>query len=144
MTARYVVMVTGLIALLSTVPPLRAQQLQGAGEWQSATSDMIKGKWSVTLARNGGQVSGSLQLTGSNMFGTADVVGTVDQSNVMLGLLADGVAGTTFSGKLSGRSISGEWECPAAKDHGVWYGRLSDGTAADPATDSAGQAEEPQ
>jgi len=136
--------VAALALLLAAALPLGAQEIRAAGEWQSTTSDMIKGKWSVTLVRDGGQVSGSLQLTGSNMFGSGDVSGTIDRSNVMLGVVADGVAGTTFSGKLSGGSVSGEWESPAAKDHGVWYGTLSDGTAADAPTDSAGQAEDPQ
>ncbi len=113
------------LVLALTTAPLRAQQLQGKGEWQSSASDMIKGTWSVTLVRAGGQVNGSLQLTGSNVFSGGAVTGTIDQSSVVLGVVADGLASTTFAGKLDGASISGEWQSRTANDSGVWYGTLS-------------------
>ena len=39
--------------------------------------------------------------------------------------MADGTKQATFSGQLDGKSIKGEWDCEAVKDHGVWYGTLS-------------------
>jgi hypothetical protein len=111
------------LLLLTTVAG--AQQLVGKGEWQSLSSEGIAGTWSVRLRRADTQVSGTMEIRGSNVLKSASVSGTVDGRNVMLGLGSNGVTAATFSGQLSGTSISGEWECPAVKDQGVWHGTLS-------------------
>jgi hypothetical protein len=102
-----------------------AQQLVGKGEWRSLTGEPIKGTWTATLARDGNRVQGNLDLTGSNVFSAGAVSGEIDALGITLGVMVDGAQQATFSGKLEGDSISGEWECDAVKDHGVWYGRLA-------------------
>lgn len=102
-----------------------ADELTGKGEWQSLSGKSIKGTWSVKLSQAGGSVQGNLDLTGSNVFSGGDVTGTVDASSIVLGVMVDGQKQAVFSGKLDGGSISGEWECDAIADHGVWYGSLA-------------------
>lgn len=101
------------------------RQLTGKGEWQSLSGDSINGTWAVTLAPRGHRVEGNLDLTGSNVFSGGAVNGTIDGSNVVLGVMADGANQATFSGKLQDGSISGEWQSDAVHDSGVWSGTLS-------------------
>jgi hypothetical protein len=109
-----------------------AQQLSGSGEWQSLMAGSMKGTWTTSLTRAGNNVQGTLTLTGSNVISAASVTGSIDGSSVMLGVAADGAQQATFSGKLQGGSIKGEWELDSdvLKDHGVWYGTLGAATAA--------------
>ncbi len=101
------------------------QNITAKGEWQSLTGDSIRGTWVATLTRNGGRLEGNLDLTGSNVFSGGAVSGSIDGSNVMLGVMADGANQATFSGKLQGTSISGEWHSDVVRDSGVWSGGLS-------------------
>lgn len=121
-------MVALLTALLQPLPAacdsVAAVDLGGTGEWQSLAGDAMRGTWSVELRRSGSQVAGTISLSGSNVFRGGTVNGTIDGQAVVLGVMAEGGAQATFSGKLTGDSISGEWECPAVKDNGVWYGTL--------------------
>jgi hypothetical protein len=101
-----------------------AQQLMGSGEWQSLSSEGIKGTWIASLTREGKLVDGSLRLTGSNVFTGGTVNGDINASSIMLGVMAEGTRQATFTGKLEGGKISGEWRCDAVKDQGVWWGML--------------------
>jgi len=101
-----------------------AEGFVGKGEWQSLNGEAIRGTWSVDLARTGGDLLGSITLTGSTLFFGGTVDGTIDGENIVLGVMAEGVKQATFTGKLAGEAISGEWICPAIKDHGVWTGTL--------------------
>jgi hypothetical protein len=103
-----------------------AQQLSGSGEWESLTSGSMRGTWTASLVRAGNKVQGTVSLTGSNVISLASVTGSIDGSSVMLGVAADGARQATFSGKLQGGSIKGEWELDSdvLTDHGVWYGKL--------------------
>jgi hypothetical protein len=105
--------------------PGQAQQLGGKGQWQSISGDAIRGTWTVTLTRTGSRVQGNLQLTGSNVLTGGVVTGDIDANSVVLGVMADGAREATFSAKLNGTSIAGEWQCDLVKDHGVWFGSLS-------------------
>jgi hypothetical protein len=69
----------------------------------------------------------TLEMTGSNVFSGGFVTGSIDDSGVTLGVMANGFEQATFSGKLDGESISGEWQCPGVKDEGVWHGTLNAG-----------------
>jgi hypothetical protein len=102
-----------------------AEVVKGSGEWQSLSSESIKGRWEVVLQRDGGELKGTLSLTGSNVFKQSDVAGTIDGSSIVLGVAREGVKLATFSAKLSEGKVSGEWDSPTAEDHGVWYGELS-------------------
>jgi len=133
---------TALLAGVATAVAVAEQtastgrQLTGKGEWQSLSGDSIKGTWAVTLTRSGQRVEGNLDLTGSNVFSGGAVNGTIDGSNVVLGVMADGANQATFTGKLQDGSVSGEWHSDAVHDSGVWSGTL---TAAGP--DSAAGAQ---
>ncbi len=101
-----------------------AQELTGKGEWHSVSSDLLGGTWTAALTRSGGGVIGTLTLSGSNMFSGGQVSGSIDASSIVFGVVAEGAQATTFSAKLDGDSIKGEWECGDVNDHGVWYGSL--------------------
>ena len=118
-----VLLPTWLLVSFSNVPA-GAQDLVGQGEWQSLSGEAMRGTWSVELSRSGTDLRGGIKVTGSNLFSGGTVTGTVDGQEVVLGVMADGVKQATFSGKLSGDSISGEWACPAIKDQGVWFGTV--------------------
>jgi hypothetical protein len=118
--------VTMMLAFLGALASAsQAQQLVGQGEWRSLSGESLAGKWSVTLQRAGDRLDGSIGMTGSNLLSSAQVNGTIDGQHVMLGVMSDGAVLATFSGKLSGESVSGEWQSPVVKDEGVWYGILS-------------------
>ncbi len=113
-----------MLLALAALPAL-AEQLNGGGEWASLSGDSIKGTWSVSLTRDGDRVTGTLALTGSDVFRDAAVTGTIDRSSIMLGVMSQADQRATFSGKLDGNSVSGEWESDAVNDHGVWTGTLA-------------------
>jgi len=100
--------------------------LAGAGEWQSLKSEAIGGKWTVTLARSGDQVDGELTLTGSTVFTGGKVAGTIDGASIVLGVMTEAGKSASFTGKLDGAQIAGEWEAALVEDHGVWFGTLGD------------------
>ena len=116
--------IVGLVVSLLAMP-VSAQQLTGTGEWRSLSSDAIKGTWTAALEREGREVSGTLKLTGSNVFAGGAVSGDIDTSSIVLGVMVEEAKQATFSGKLEGERISGEWESPVVGDHGVWTGTLS-------------------
>lgn len=101
-----------------------AQELGGQGEWRSLSGEGIRGTWGVDLSQSGTDLHGAIKLTGSTLFTDGLVTGSIDGEQVVLGVMADGLEQATFSGKLTGESISGEWRCPSIKDEGVWFGKL--------------------
>lgn len=127
MQTRTIAVVAMLVTFVSPFlgATARAEELVGSGEWQSLSSEAIRGKWSVTLTRIDSRVDGTLTLAGSNVFAGGRVAGTVDTSSIVLGVMSEGNKQASFSGKLDGETISGEWEAPVAGDHGVWYGELT-------------------
>lgn len=119
---------TAVLALVLSLSASRtaAEQLIGKGEWASGRSgDAIRGTWTVELQRDDGRIVGTLTLTGSNLIDRADVSGTIDDRQIVLGVGAKGPTQASFTGLLHGESISGEWDFPAAQDEGVWYGTLA-------------------
>lgn len=119
--------VSVLLALVTgmAVPPLAgAGQLVGKGEWQSLSGEGMRGTWSVELSSAGERVEGTIKMTGSNLFTTSAVSGSISGEQIVLGLMSEGTKQATFAGKLVDGSISGEWHCPAIADEGVWTGKL--------------------
>lgn len=114
-------------ALVLVATAAMAQQLSGTGEWQSLTSKQMKGAWTASLTRQGSTLQGTLSLSGSNVLSGGPVSGSIDSSNVVLGVETEGSRQATFSGTLQGGSISGEWDLNSEvlTDHGVWTGRLA-------------------
>ena len=113
------------VAILLACVPVHADELIGKGEWRSVSGgDAISGTWRVTLTRADTAVTGTMELTGSNVLKKGTVNGTVNGSSVLLGVSSDGATEANFTGKLNGNAISGEWDCPALKDDGVWQGTL--------------------
>jgi hypothetical protein len=102
-----------------------AQPLTGVGEWQSLKGDAIKGTWTAALTRSGEVLNGTFELKGSNVVVGGPVTGSIDNSSVVLGLAQEGTKRITFSARLEGDAVSGEWEYPSLQDHGVWFGSLS-------------------
>lgn len=119
-----VALVMTLVCLISVSGPARGEIVSGSGEWQSQSGAAMRGTWTVTLERSGTDVKGTITLTGSMLFSGAQVTGTLDGDQVMLGTLADGENQATFSGTLSDEKIIGEWHCPAINDSGAWSGTL--------------------
>lgn len=111
-----------VIAGLLLARPLSAEERTGKGEWQSLSSDAIRGTWTVSLTKSRTTVKGTLALTGSNVFAGGQVTGTLDASSVALGVVSERGKQASFSGKLDGDVIRGEWEAAVIGDHGVWYG----------------------
>ena len=82
----------------------------------------------VTLTQIGNHVQGNLDLTGSNVFSGGQVSGDINGSSVMLGVMVDGNNEANFTGRLTGNTISGEWDSDPAHDSGVWSGTLGPST----------------
>lgn len=121
---RRAIVILGMLVMASIVWAAD-RKLSGSGEWQSLNGEAIRGKWTVTLSQSGDRLDGELTLSGSNVFSGGAVAGTIDGSSIMLGVLAEGNKVASFSGKLDGETISGEWEAGLIKDHGVWFGTLA-------------------
>jgi hypothetical protein len=116
------------LVLLATAAP--AQQLTGKGEWHSLSSAIINGKWAASLTRTGNHLAGTLKLGRTDALSGGTVSGDINASSIVLGVMADDIREVTFTGKLDGDSVKGEWDCPALKDHGVWFGTLTVAAAA--------------
>ncbi len=116
--------IIGLGSVLAGAALAAEAPLSGSGEWQSVKGDGIGGKWTVALTRSGGRVAGTLTLTGSNVFTGGTVSGTVDDKQVVLGVLSEAGKAATFTGALDGDTLKGEWEAALVDDHGVWVGTL--------------------
>lgn len=112
------------IAAVGGLSSSRADDVVGSGEWQSLSGEAIRGGWSVDLRRSGDLLAGTIKLTDSPLFSEAAVSGSIDGRQVVLGVMAQGVRQATFTGQVTGDSVSGEWKCPTIDDSGVWYGAL--------------------
>lgn len=118
-----VALLTGLTAL-GTLQPAHAQDLAGQGEWQSLSGEAIKGTWTADIRRSGSQLTGTMALRGSNALSGGTVTGNIDADNISVGIVLAGGTIASFSGRLAGESISGEWQSPVLQDEGVWFGTL--------------------
>lgn len=101
-----------------------AQDLIGKGEWQSSSGNAMRGTWTATLIRSGGDMGGTITLKGSPLFAGGDVTGSIENDEVVLGVLAEGDHRAAFKGTLTDGKVSGEWDLPAISDHGTWSGTL--------------------
>jgi len=108
-----------------------AADLTGRGEWRSLSGEGIGGTWTVALTRSGESVEGELTLEGSNVFRGGTVRGTVDGTDIVLGVLSEQGKTASFAGQLDGGEVKGEWTAALVDDHGVWFGRLG-AAAAEP------------
>jgi hypothetical protein len=119
------VLAATLVLIVAAPVGASAQELVGKGEWQSLSGEAIRGTWTAALVREGGEVTGTFKLTGSNVFTGGPVSGTLDASSIMLGIMVEGTKQATFGGKLDAGAIKGEWQSDGVKDHGVWWGSLT-------------------
>jgi hypothetical protein len=105
-----------------------AADLSGGGEWRSLRGESIRGTWSASLVRSGDGLRGTFDLDGSNVFRRGEVEGSISGEDVVLGIVAEGQEVASFTGRLGeGGTVSGEWECEALGDSGVWEGSLRPG-----------------
>lgn len=115
-----------LVTLLCLAYAAYAEPLAGSGDSQSLTVEAAKGTWHAQLVRQGSDVTGNIDLDGSNVLSGGSVTGQIDGSGVTLGVMVDGAQLATFSGMLKDGAVSGEWQLTsdALKDQGVWSGTL--------------------
>jgi len=98
--------------------------MTGKGEWHSLSGDAIRGKWTTNLTNNDGAISGTIELSGSNVFASAPVSGKLDGSNIVLGFVIGDGDDAEFTGLVTEGAVAGEWSCSSLGDQGVWTGRL--------------------
>ncbi len=111
-----------------------AQELRGSGEWQSDDGESMKGSWQLKLNQAGDQLSGTIELDGSNVLRSADVQGTIRDNEVTIGVVKEGMRAVAFTGRRDGKSIAGEWSFSGTEASGVWFGQLSEAETALPST----------
>lgn len=112
---------------LMAAKPVSAGELSFTGEWQSLSAENIKGTWSAQVTQNATSIEGTMTLTGSNVFKSGTVKGTLETTNIAFGVLTEAGMQASFNGKVDGAGLSGEWESSAVGDHGVWYGSMTKG-----------------
>jgi hypothetical protein len=106
--------------------PVRGDLVTGNGEWESRSSVVIRGTWTVALERTGDDLKGTLTLTGSPLFAHADIAGTLEGDHVMFGTVLEGTNEVSFGGTVTDGRVIGEWDCEAVGDSGSWSGVLRD------------------
>lgn len=114
-----------LAAVLFSCGAAFGQEVKGSGEWRSVKTKAIRGTWTLSATRSGTALNGVLELTGSNVFTGGEVAGSIDGSDIVLGVLRKDQKLASFTGAIDGEAVSGEWECDLVDDAGVWYGDLS-------------------
>ncbi|MEX2458846.1 MAG: hypothetical protein WD770_07650, partial [Actinomycetota bacterium] len=79
--------------------------------------------FTVDLVQTGNKVTGDLHIPTANCNKEAKVSGTVSGSSINFGVV-QGDTSSTFSGTVSGNSMSGTWESPSGpvcrSDYGTW------------------------
>lgn len=113
-------------ALVMASGEAMARDLIGAGEWQSVNGESMRGSWNLELTQSGEAIRGVLNLRGSNIVQSAQVLGTISEDQIAIGTVKDGESAISFTGKRSGTSIEGEWSFTTLGDNGVWYGKLTE------------------
>lgn len=124
MMARLIV-IAATISILGWASAATAGPIRGFGEWKSSSGgDAIHGTWSSDLSENEGQLSGTVQLTGSNVLQNEQVTGSVEHGRVVLGSTAAEEMRVSFDGEVADGKISGHWQFPDLHDEGTWSGQF--------------------
>ena len=112
--------VTGAIAvaILGGQPALgaelRAASAPLSGTWSGKYSGAYKGTFTLTWSQSGSQLSGTIKL--STQRSKLSLKGTVRGANIRFGTV--GSAAITYSGSVSGKSMSGSYQTP--RGGGSW------------------------
>lgn len=87
-----------------------------AGTWLGQYSGAVSGTFTLRWTQSGSALRGSIKL--SNPPGRYPITGTVRGSKISFGAVG---VGATYSGTVSGRSMSGRWK--SANRGGTWNAR---------------------
>jgi hypothetical protein len=87
-----------------------------AGTWSGRYTGAVSGTFTLRWAQSGSTLRGTIKL--SNPPGTYPISGTVRGSQISFGAVG---VGATYSGTVSGRSMSGRWK--SANRGGTWNAR---------------------
>jgi hypothetical protein len=85
-----------------------------SGTWSGQYSGASQGTFTLTWQQSGSKLNGTIQL--SNPAVTLPINGTVEGSTIRFGTV--GPAGITYSGSVSGNSMSGTYQTPTG--NGPW------------------------
>jgi uncharacterized protein YjiK len=87
-----------------------------SGTWSGTYDGDFQGTFDVTWQQSGTELSGTITL--SSMEGTIPITGTVDGDSIEFGLV--GEQSITYSGSISGDSMSGTYEVGDGAGSGTW------------------------
>lgn len=91
----------------STAPPAAAPASAGlSGTWSGQYSGSYQGSFTLTWTQTGSKLSGTIKI--SDPASTMGINGTVQGDSISFGTV--GSYGITYSGKVSGRSMSGSYQ----------------------------------
>jgi hypothetical protein len=100
-----------------------AETWSGNGTWKSDRF-AAAGTWSVDASRKGDGLDGGIALTGSPVFTGGSITSMITDGNtVTFGVLQNGTEAATFTGRLTGTSVTGTYQSSA--DTGTWKGTLT-------------------
>ena len=99
-----------------TAPPASTSAAAGplTGTWTGQYSGPFTGSFTLTWAESGGALTGNLQI--SNPPGSHTITGTATDTAITFGY----VGGVTYSGSVSGNSMSGSYQVPGGGGTGSW------------------------
>jgi hypothetical protein len=98
---------TSLAATTATVTTFAPRQVGSlAGKWSGSYSGAFSGTFTLRWTQTGSRLHGSITLRPG---GTYPITGSVRDSKIAFGAVG---IGATYSGSVSGRSMSGRWHTP--------------------------------
>jgi hypothetical protein len=106
---------SAIAAVSSAKPPTKhhPKSVSLAGTWSGHYSGTFSGTFTLHWTKSGSHLSGSITL--SYPSGNYGINGSVHGSAISFGAVG---AGATYTGKVSGKSMSGNYESP--KGGGTW------------------------
>jgi hypothetical protein len=109
---------TATAAANSSKPPTKHHPKLAslAGTWKGTYSGAFAGTFTLHWTQKGSRLTGSIKL--SSPSGTFSIGGSVHGSAIKFGAVG---AGATYTGKVSGKSMSGSYLSP--KGGGTWSAR---------------------
>jgi threonine dehydrogenase-like Zn-dependent dehydrogenase len=105
-------------ATTSTSPPAAAATTSTAlsGTWNGQYSGSYNGTFKLTWQQSNSTLSGSIDV--SSLGGSVAINGTVNGSSIQFGTL--GSTQITYTGSVSGSSMSGSWQIANGGGNGSW------------------------
>jgi hypothetical protein len=85
-----------------------------SGTWAGQYTGASQGTFSLTWQESGSTLNGTIDI--SEIGAPTSIQGTVDGNSIRFGTV--GPAGITYSGTVSGNSMSGTWQSPTG--NGDW------------------------